>query len=175
MANRRQVFANKQNALQSTGPKSSEGKCVSSRNSLKHGLLSKDLLLREEKRPELEAFRNRVYSTLQPQGELEEVLIERIINAVWRLKRIVRFEVFIFETKDHFTEDGIRKPCQMFYGSTGSAFTMLSRYESMLERSFYKALHELQRLQAMRLGQSVMLPIAIDIGTKAESEIGFVS
>ena len=40
---------------------------------------------------------------------------------------------------------------------------VLSRYEVTLERSLYKALHELQRLQAARDGQAVPLPQAVDV------------
>ena len=39
----------------------------------------------------------------------------------------------------------------------------LSRYESGIERTFYKALHELQSLQARRSGGSFSIPQAIDI------------
>lgn len=41
--------------------------------------------------------------------------------------------------------------------------SVLSRYEVTLERSLYKALHELQRLQAARDGQVVPLPEAVDV------------
>ena len=37
------------------------------------------------------------------------------------------------------------------------------RYEVTLERSLYKALHELQRLQAARDGQAVPLPEAVEV------------
>jgi hypothetical protein len=49
--------------------------------------------------------------------------------------------------------------------STGSSEKMgvLSRYEVTLERSLYKALHELQRLQAPRQGQAVPLPNMVDV------------
>ena len=40
---------------------------------------------------------------------------------------------------------------------------VLSRYEVTLERGMYKALHELQRLQAARQGQPVPLPEAVDV------------
>ena len=40
---------------------------------------------------------------------------------------------------------------------------ILSRYESTLERGLFKALHELQRLQAARQGEAVPLPEAVDI------------
>ena len=39
----------------------------------------------------------------------------------------------------------------------------LSRYEASLERSLYKALHQLERLQAAPTGQPVEPPIAIDV------------
>jgi hypothetical protein len=45
----------------------------------------------------------------------------------------------------------------------------LSRYETTLERSFYKALHELQRLQAARDGQAVPLPEAVDVEVSVTS------
>lgn len=52
---------------------------------------------------------------------------------------------------------------------------ILSRYESSLEKSFYKAIHELQRVQAMRMDQPVLAPIALDININDINEGGFVS
>ena len=46
---------------------------------------------------------------------------------------------------------------------TGDDLDKLTRYESHLERSLYKALHELQRLQAARLGERVLPPVAVDL------------
>src|ERR1700761_7701695 len=45
MATPAQVAANQANSQKSTGPKSPDGKTRSSRNSFKHGLYSKDLVL----------------------------------------------------------------------------------------------------------------------------------
>ena len=45
-----------------------------------------------------------------------------------------------------------------------NAFSKLSRYEATIERGLYKALHELQRLQAARrAGGNVPPPAAIDV------------
>jgi hypothetical protein len=45
-----------------------------------------------------------------------------------------------------------------------NAFSKLSRYETPIERSLYKALHELQRLQAARREESnVPPPVAVDV------------
>jgi len=39
----------------------------------------------------------------------------------------------------------------------------IARYESHLERSLYRALHELQRLQAARSGGRFPIPLAVDL------------
>jgi len=49
-------------------------------------------------------------------------------------------------------------------GSSGvDAFSKLSRYETALERGYYRALHELQRLQHERRGGHVPPPMALDV------------
>ncbi len=41
----RQLAANRKNTLRSTGPNTPEGKAVSARNAIKHGILSKAVIL----------------------------------------------------------------------------------------------------------------------------------
>jgi len=49
-------------------------------------------------------------------------------------------------------------------GSSGAdPLSKLHRYEANIERSFFRALHELQRLQHARLGGHVPPPLAIDL------------
>jgi hypothetical protein len=43
------------------------------------------------------------------------------------------------------------------------ALERVQRYEAHISRQFYKALHELQRLQAARLGARPLAPLALDI------------
>jgi hypothetical protein len=51
-----------------------------------------------------------------------------------------------------------------------NAFSKLSRYETTIERSLYKALHELQRHQTARRAKgSVLPPAAIDINISGNS------
>ena len=53
---------------------------------------------------------------------------------------------------------------------TANAFSKLSRYETAIERSLYKALHELQRLQAARhAGGNGTPPLAIDVDVSGVS------
>ena len=51
-----------------------------------------------------------------------------------------------------------------------NAFPKLSRYETTIERGLYKALHELERRQAARLGGNVPAPLAVDVNVSGVPE-----
>lgn len=51
----------------------------------------------------------------------------------------------------------------------GDTFTKLARYRAAEERSFYRSLHELQRLQAARKGLKVHPPIAVNVDLSTDS------
>ncbi|MGD0389428.1 MAG: hypothetical protein ABSC42_10790 [Tepidisphaeraceae bacterium] len=46
----------------------------------------------------------------------------------------------------------------------------VNRYETTLERSLFKALHELERRQAARDGQAVPLPMAVDVNVSGAAQ-----
>ena len=173
MTTETQITSNRKNAIQSTGPKTSVGKSIASRNALKHGVLSGDLIIMQENPQELEKLRLGIFQTLCPQGAIEELLTEKIINSIWRIRRLTKVESEILsERPSPFTQ-----PClsQGFRGSDGACLYVVSRYEATLERSFYRAMHELQRIQGMRLGYHVLAPVSIDICNDSEKKIGFDS
>ena len=85
----RKLQANRENSKKSTGPKTSAGKAISSWNSIQHGLLSKRLATTESL--DKEAFACLLASLqqdLEPVGTLEEVLLEKIAPAHWRLDEL---------------------------------------------------------------------------------------
>jgi hypothetical protein len=96
MTSDKQIDANRQNALRSTGPKTPEGKDAVRLNALKHGLLSKETLLPGEDEEALRELGERLRDELQPVGELENLLVDRIIASYWRLSRLGRVEAGIF-------------------------------------------------------------------------------
>ncbi|MGE4574508.1 hypothetical protein [Parachlamydia sp.] len=164
---------NKMNALKSTGPKTKEGKAIACQNSIRHGLLSQDLILKNESPQEFDFFRQEIYRSLNPIGSLEEVLVEKIVSAAWRFRRLIKVEKSLFEEEDEYS---LSKPefSDAFRRSGGNHMQVLSRYESTIEKAFYKAIHELQRIQAMRMGQPILTPIAIDINVDGIEKSGFV-
>lgn len=48
-----------------------------------------------------------------------------------------------------------------------NALAKVARYESALERGLYRALHELERLQARRAGEAVPPPAAVEVNGAA--------
>jgi len=215
MTSDKQTQANRRNALKSTGPKTPEGKAAVRQNATRHGLLSQEVLLPGEDAAALEELGESLRTELQPVGELEGMLVDRIIAAYWRLMRLGRVEASIFawelyaelaarahqeartyEMQESVTDDiltsllpitkitdekkhrdALSKAKEMesmrdaetaTLGRTfirdadgANAFSKLSRYETAIERSLYKALHELQRLQAGRNTEGNVPPPAV--------------
>ena len=182
--------ANRRNALRSTGPRTLDGKASSAKNALRHGLLSQEVLLPNEPGGALETFQARLRTELCPVGELEALLVDRIVSSAWRLRRVLAVEAGLFsppppirsamdldfrkligapeedeETREltvgeHFHNDAHKT----------DAFSKLSRYEAGIERAMFRALHELQRLQALRAGAPVPPPMAVDVDVAVSQE-----
>ena len=99
MASERQRAANRANALRSTGPKTQEGKAAVRFNAVKHGLLAQDAVLPGEDAEAFEDLWNRTRAALSPVGPIEEFLVDRIVNAMWRLHRFTRAETALLHSR----------------------------------------------------------------------------
>lgn len=160
MPSQKQLTANRQNAQKSTGPKSPTGKAAVALNAMQHGLLSQHVCLPDEDEAALIALGKKLRHHLQPVGELELVLVDRMVTALWRLRRVVAMETALiqhYRNPDRMSQRAGTMGEVMLYDH-GDRFSRLLRHETTFERSVYKALHELQRLQAARTGAAVPLP-----------------
>jgi hypothetical protein len=105
----KQMEANKKNA-QKGGVKTKEGKAIVKFNALKHGLLSKEVVVTigegAEDPEEFNALLEDLKTQLAPEGTLEEMLVEKVAVAYWRLRRAYRYEVgLIRQELDTATDD----------------------------------------------------------------------
>ncbi len=223
MTSEKQIRANRRNALKSTGPKTPEGKATVRLNARTHGLRSQEILFPGEDEDALKGLNENLRAELQPVGELENLLVDGIVAAHWRLRRLRRVEAGIFawehygelleraqdEAKTYersSLEDFMENQCgpseritderkhqealaeaqemkakrnaeTATLGRTfirdadkANAFSKLSRYETAIERGLYKALHELQRLQAARSTEGgIPPPVALDVNVSGVS------
>ncbi len=226
MTTLKQIEANRRNSRRSTGPKTRTGKAESKMNAMKHGLLAADLVVRGEDPVEFTRVLESLVDELQPQGPLEEQLVERVAACMWRLRRLYRIEAGIFahesltieldrardearsceEYEDEYSfesSEEMRITDEERHGQAtaraekaarllqeeslalgvafkqdakyAGAISKLSRYEAAIERSLYRALHELQRVQAARQDGHAPASIAVDVtvdgpGSPSDSE-----
>ena len=106
---RKQLEANKRNAPKG-GVKTEEGKAIVKYNALKHGLLAKEVVITvgegAENPEEFNSLLVDLKTQLSPVGTLEEMLVEKIAVAFWRLRRAYRYEVgLIRQDLDTATDD----------------------------------------------------------------------
>ena len=175
MATIKQINANRKNALLSKGPKTDLGKLNSSKNSLKHGLTAKQLVIGEDLM-EFEKYRDHMIEALKPEGILEEQVVFKIIDVGFRLRRIGRIEAGIYnqeilhheidEYKQKMAEKIEFKDQELVQSSDrsinlkglafardckyGSAILKLNTIEDKLMNKYYRQLDILKMMQEER-------------------------
>ena len=93
------LAANRKNALQSTGPRTEEGKQTVSQNAVKHGLLAQAPTFAGEDPHEFDAFLRDSVIDLKAVGTAQESLAERIAYLQWKLKRLPHIEAELINKK----------------------------------------------------------------------------
>jgi hypothetical protein len=150
MSTTAQILANRQNAAHSTGPKSPEGKHISSRNATRHGLAGVFTVLPHENQDDFNDLAARLRDEFQPETENENFLVDQLIQSRCRLLRIQRLEALAFEqllTEPDSNSDPDARILTAMCAS-GNALDKLQRYAAAAERSYYKALRELRQSRA---------------------------
>jgi hypothetical protein len=172
MLSDKKLFANRENAQKSTGPRTPEGKRMSSQNAVTHGLLSREALLPGEEACELDRLRAEFTADLAPVGALEVMWVDTIVTMFWKLRRSNRFEAGFFEYQQNQSQSRESKPLRQFtpreelaliFMSYEDRFEQVARHEARLQRQLVQACHELERAQAARRGVSVPPPAALDV------------
>lgn len=88
----KRMIANRRNALASTGPRTPEGKALSSMNAVRHGVTAHTDVLPGESAEELAELKNAVCAQLKPASALESALVAQVVSLLWRLSRVSRAE-----------------------------------------------------------------------------------
>jgi hypothetical protein len=123
-----------------TGPRTQEGKAISSQNALKHGLASGTLFIPGEDPAVYETLLNGFLTDYRPINQIETALVHEITKAYWLKDRALRFQAIAFEiTMPHLEK--MAAPMDL---------SVLIRYQSANERNFYRALKTLQTIQKER-------------------------
>jgi hypothetical protein len=148
MRSERQIHASQLNGAKSRGPVSIEGKLASSRNSIRHGLLSQTMLLAGESSENFAELLAGFKAEHQPETSTENALVETMAAASWRQIRIRNIEAAGLDLEIDATPD-VTTPSDFhtqaftvfrkLTDETG-ALELLNRYESRYDRQFRTAL-----------------------------------
>jgi hypothetical protein len=158
MTSNEKIETNKINAQLSTGPINTE---LTKFNAVKHGLLSQELIIPNiEDKKEYEKIALMIRDEIKPMSIIEELLVERLTTSYWRLRRAIKVEkgqiiqnyiewehkdIYVgeYSPKEYFQKEKAMKEYNNMPSET--ILDKILRYETTLERQFYRALKEIEK------------------------------
>jgi hypothetical protein len=180
MATKAQMNANRENARKSTGPRTPEGKTISSRNSLVHGMTSGKFLPPDTDPNEFFQLLDQYREHFQPVDQVEDALVERLAAAEFKMRSVRYLDagLFNFQARDNpmpqqHDKAGRANPLARYFYSDAkhvNCFSTLARYEGHLQRESSRALRELYLVQDKRRARLAEVEAENEAEVEAENE-----
>ena len=148
------------NGAKSHGPTTPEGRAISSRNSLTHGLSAQSIVLPAESTEDFQTLLDAHVRQFHPANHVEMELVRVMVIARWRLRRTLAIETSLLANElvrraedidDEFSDmTGDDRLAWVFQrlADNGQSLALLARYEGTLGRAFDRAFKQLHLLQS---------------------------
>ena len=151
MATDRQITANRDNAKLSTGPRTEAGLAASSRNHTTHNLTAKGLIILPGLEDDFAQLQTGLLDSLQPDGQLQQVLFARILECSWNLQRCRLAEHQLYQSCPRIDPllDDVGSP----------TYDRIQKYARQYESGFHKALRTLGDLQTEAAYRQQVAPV----------------
>ena len=130
------------------GPRTPEGKAVSSQNAFSHGLTAARLVLPWENQEEFDSLLNQLVAEHRPATATEGLLVREIAEQYWRLQRARNHEHTLLSKTGEMLEQ-----CEdnlAAFETWDKQLKLIQRYATRHERAFHKCLSTLRTLQRER-------------------------
>ena len=153
MTTQSQIDANRRNSRKSTGPRSAECKAASRFNALKTGIYAQSQVIPGEDPADLETLTAEYRDEYQPDTPQERDLVDSLIYATWQLRRLRRVEAQLWRSrimdaqKKVYSKLNESAPLGDIFERDANSFILAGRRLDAADRAYYRALHELQRIQ----------------------------
>ncbi len=153
------AITNRENARHSTGPRTAEGKSVSSQNAVKTALTGRTVLLATDDADLYESHTAAFRAEWAPTGQRETILVQSVADNAWRIERIAGLEAAIYaKGRAFFANSYPEEPAAIrrqlieldIYQGNERELRNLALYESRLRRQRDRDIAELRFLQAER-------------------------
>ena len=130
------------------GPRTPEGKAISSQNAFSHGLTAARLVLPWENQDEFDSLLNQLVAEHRPATATEGILVREIAEQYWRLQRARNHEHTLLSKVNDVLEEGPNQVATL--EAWDKQVKLIQRYATRHERAFHKCLSTLRTLQKER-------------------------
>ena len=162
----KQAAANRANAALSTGPRTEQGKSVSSKNATSHGLYAATVVVHHwESKSDFDQLRQDYGNRFLPIDRTESDIVNRLVDSTWRRNRAISIETTLLnleigemseeiEKKYEETEDGrLRVALAFLKKHAEGVWDAINRHLAAADRAYQRALRDLRLLQGERFNQ----------------------
>ncbi|MBK5295031.1 MAG: hypothetical protein JJE04_25565 [Acidobacteriia bacterium] len=129
-----------------TGPRTPEGKAISSMNALKHGFSAQNIIVMSGQEDDFKKLQSDLIAEVRPDGALEKALFQQLLRDAWTLHRI--------ELRQIEMAGSGRDP--LFYPACEKEFDRIERYHARAQSGFHRSLRQLRTLQTNRMIQTLL-------------------
>lgn len=158
MTTDKQIASNRANAARSTGPTSPEGRQISSRNSIRHGLLAATVVLENESLERFHDLMTDLDEQFRPVNAAECALVETMAVAHWRQLRLRGIEKSSLtyqiskQTDDEMDYDASTRTALAFrtLADSSRSLDLMNRYEARYDRQYERALNKLIEMRGKK-------------------------
>ena len=156
MASPAQIIASRANAQLSTGPRSIQGKAVSSRNAMKFGIHAQSMIIPGEDPAELELLTAEYEDQYDAEGPIEAALLQSITRGHWMQIRYARIESEYLSARVAALPEGTLFPlgaAMIEDAAHGNTLQKIFRRQQAAERDWNRAMDQLNLRQTERFGR----------------------
>jgi hypothetical protein len=161
MATTKQPAAGRRKAQKTTGQGTAESKATSPVKAAKRNVhVNKVQILGDESAEGLAFLSAEYHELYNPENSIEHALVDALVNNEWSLRRLRRTEIEIWDRVSNQIlakkgPNGVVTAGETF--AAGSAeFVRHQRTVDACERNYFRALKELQRIEAARTSRRVL-------------------
>ena len=152
MISEKRSQAARANGARSRGPVTPEGKAISSRNALRHGLLANIVVLSNEDAKTFEGVFQMLIERFSPVDDIELSAIEEMAAAHWRMRRVMSMERALLDAailKNPGVGAAEELAAAFSDPATQATLALLQRYEARFQYMYNRALRTLALLRKL--------------------------